>query len=100
MVIASRLSQQVAQCFAVLYFEVSEEVMKQRLLKRGETSGRADDNEATIVQRLKTFEEKTAPVIKHYTQKGKVIKVSSSPPSSPSFIPLIRAAAYALMLRM
>ncbi|VDL58411.1 unnamed protein product [Hymenolepis diminuta] len=49
--------------------------MKQRLLKRGETSGRADDNEATIVQRLKIFEEKTAPVIDHYTKKGKVIKV-------------------------
>lgn len=53
--------------------------MKQRLLKRGETSGRADDNEATIVQRLKTFEEKTAPVIKHYTEKGKVIKVRLLP---------------------
>ncbi|EUB61090.1 Adenylate kinase [Echinococcus granulosus] len=62
----------------LLYFEVSEEVMKQRLLKRGETSGRADDNEATIVQRLKTFEEKTEPVIKHYTQKGKVIKIDAS----------------------
>ncbi|VDK35971.1 unnamed protein product [Taenia asiatica] len=84
----TRFEKDVAQCFAVLYFEVSEEVMKQRLLKRGETSGRADDNEATIVQRLKTFEEKTEPVIKHYTQKGKVIKVSSSPPFSPSFIPI------------
>ncbi|VDM30539.1 unnamed protein product [Hydatigera taeniaeformis] len=71
----TRFERDVAPCFAVLYFEVNEEVMKQRLLKRGETSGRADDNEATIVQRLKTFEEKTAPVIKHYTQKGKVIKV-------------------------
>ncbi|KAL5967438.1 adenylate kinase [Taenia solium] len=74
----TRFEKDVAQCFAVLYFEVSEEVMKQRLLKRGETSGRADDNEATIVQRLKTFEEKTEPVIKHYTQKGKVIKIDAS----------------------
>ncbi|KAH9284447.1 adenylate kinase [Echinococcus granulosus] len=74
----TRFEKEVAQCFAVLYFEVSEEVMKQRLLKRGETSGRADDNEATIVQRLKTFEEKTEPVIKHYTQKGKVIKIDAS----------------------
>ena len=53
--------------------------MKQRLLKRGETSGRADDNEATIIQRLKTFEEKTQPVIKHYSQKGKIIKVNYYP---------------------
>ncbi|CDI97370.1 adenylate kinase [Echinococcus multilocularis] len=74
----TRFEKEVAQCFAALYFEVSEEVMKQRLLKRGETSGRADDNEATIVQRLKTFEEKTEPVIKHYTQKGIVIKIDAS----------------------
>ncbi|KAL5109317.1 adenylate kinase [Taenia crassiceps] len=74
----TRFEKEVAQCFAVLHLKVSEEVMKQRLLKRGETSGRADDNEATIVQRLKIFEEKTAPVIKHYTQKGKVIKIDAS----------------------
>lgn len=61
----------------MLYFEVTEEVMKQRLLKRGETSGRADDNEDTILQRLRTFTSKTEPVIKHYADKGKVIKVSS-----------------------
>jgi adenylate kinase family enzyme len=32
----------------VLFFDVDEDTMKSRLLKRGETSGRADDNEATI----------------------------------------------------
>ncbi|KAM3187903.1 hypothetical protein ACTXT7_001400 [Hymenolepis weldensis] len=71
-------STKVAPCFTVLYFEVSKEVMKQRLLKRGETSGRADDNEATIVQRLKIFDEKTVPVIDHYNKKGKVIKIDAS----------------------
>ncbi|VUZ48361.1 unnamed protein product [Hymenolepis diminuta] len=74
----TKFERDVAPCFTVLYFEVSKEVMKQRLLKRGETSGRADDNEATIVQRLKIFEEKTAPVIDHYTKKGKVIKIDAS----------------------
>jgi adenylate kinase len=42
-----------------------EETMK-RLLLRGETSGRADDNEAVIRNRLKEYEEKTAPVAQFY----------------------------------
>nr|NP_001187771.1 adenylate kinase [Ictalurus punctatus]ADO29100.1 adenylate kinase [Ictalurus punctatus] len=74
----TRFEAEVAGCHVVLYFEVTEEVMKQRLLKRGETSGRADDNEDTILQRLRTFTSKTEPVIKHYADKGKVIKVNAS----------------------
>ncbi len=32
-----------------------QDVMKERLLKRAETSGRADDNEETITKRFKTY---------------------------------------------
>ncbi|VDO03099.1 unnamed protein product [Rodentolepis nana] len=70
-----RFEKDVAKCFTVLYFKLSEKVMKERLLKRGETSGRVDDNEETIVKRLKTFEEKTVAVVDHYSKEGKVITV-------------------------
>ncbi|VDQ17356.1 unnamed protein product [Trichobilharzia regenti] len=50
--------------------------MRQRLLKRGETSGRADDNEETILKRFNTFNELTKPVIDHYKKQNKVITVS------------------------
>jgi len=36
----------------VLYFECSEKVMLQRLLKRGETSGRTDDNLESIKKKI------------------------------------------------
>ena len=49
--------------------------MEQRLLKRGETSGRADDNAETINKRFQTYLEKTMPVIEHYEGLGKVKKV-------------------------
>ena len=49
--------------------------MKKRLLKRAETSGRVDDNEETIVKRLKTFHNHTQPVIDHYDKQHKVCKV-------------------------
>ncbi|XP_074654414.1 adenylate kinase isoenzyme 1-like isoform X4 [Tubulanus polymorphus] len=67
----------VAECSCVLYFEVSDDTMKQRLMNRAKTSGRADDNEQTIVKRLKTFNDVTTPVIDYYTQKGKVCKISA-----------------------
>lgn len=51
--------------------------MKRRLLARGESSGRVDDNEETIGKRLETFENQTKPVIEYYESKNKVKKVSS-----------------------
>lgn len=50
----------------VLAFDCPEEVMRARLLARGETSGRADDNEDTIVKRFRTFVEQSKPVIERY----------------------------------
>ena len=70
------LSQQVVESDFLLFFECSGEVMEERLLKRGETSQRVDDNIETIKKRFKTFEEKTLPVIDHYGQLNKVKKVS------------------------
>jgi len=50
----------------VLFFEVDYEEIVKRLLGRG----RADDNEETIRNRLRVFEEKTAPLIEYYSKKG------------------------------
>jgi adenylate kinase len=62
----------VAPVSCVLYFEVSDATMKSRLLKRAETSGRVDDNEETIVKRLKTFHDLTTPVVDYYGKQNKV----------------------------
>mmetsp|Transcript_11885 Transcript_11885/g.13634 ORF Transcript_11885/g.13634 Transcript_11885/m.13634 type:complete len:205 (+) Transcript_11885:108-722(+) len=61
----------------VLFFDLSQEVMKERLLKRGQDSGRADDNEETIVKRFKTFEEQSIPVVNNYKKKGLVRNIES-----------------------
>ncbi|MBK8182147.1 MAG: adenylate kinase [Candidatus Competibacteraceae bacterium] len=58
----------------VLFFEVDYEEIVKRLLGRG----RADDNEATIRNRLRVFEEKTAPLIDYYAQKGLLRKVKGT----------------------
>ena len=58
---------------AALYFEVSNEEMKKRILGRNE--GRADDNEETIVKRLETFEKQTKPVVSYFEKKKILIKI-------------------------
>ena len=42
-----------------------------RLIKRGQESGRADDNEETIKKRLVVYHSQTAPLIDWYKQDGK-----------------------------
>mmetsp|Transcript_60109 Transcript_60109/g.173352 ORF Transcript_60109/g.173352 Transcript_60109/m.173352 type:complete len:275 (-) Transcript_60109:150-974(-) len=63
----------------VLLIECSEEVMMKRLLKRGETSGRSDDNEETIRKRFETHMKEAVPVQELLEQKGLVRKVNSDP---------------------
>jgi len=70
-----KFENDVAPVQSVLYFEVADATMKARLLKRAETSGRADDNETTIVKRLKTFHDHTEPVIAYYEKQNKVCRI-------------------------
>ena len=46
-----------------------------RLLERGKTSGREDDNEESIKKRFRTYRETTMPVLEHYNKLGKVVEV-------------------------
>merc|ERR1719447_1553279 len=75
----------VGPCKGVLYFEVSDEEMTKRLLNRGLTSGRVDDNVETISKRLKTFHEATTPVTTHYQKKGKLRAINAERPPEDIF---------------
>ena len=60
----------------MLALEVSEEELVKRLLKRGETSGRSDDNNDLVIrERIVEYHKKTAPVADHYRRANKVVMV-------------------------
>ena len=60
----------------MLALEVSEEELVKRLVKRGETSGRSDDNNDTVIRaRILEYHKKTAPVAEHYRKFNKVVLV-------------------------
>ena len=62
-----------ANVIGALYFEVSNEEMKKRILGRNE--GRADDNEETITKRLATFEKETKPIVSIFEQRNILIRI-------------------------
>ncbi|EGC36218.1 hypothetical protein DICPUDRAFT_151373 [Dictyostelium purpureum] len=62
----------------VLYFDCPEEVMTERLLKRGESSGRSDDNMESIRKRFHTFNVQTKLVIDYYGQFDKVRRIDAN----------------------
>jgi adenylate kinase len=59
----------------VISLLVSEEELKTRLISRGEVSGRADDNEEVIVNRIKEYHAKTSPVADYYRSKNTLIEL-------------------------
>ena len=55
---------------------VSEEELVKRLVKRGETSGRTDDNNDQVIRtRILEYHKKTSPVADHYKKAKKVVMV-------------------------
>ncbi|KAJ6546411.1 UMP-CMP kinase [Mycena vulgaris] len=76
---AIKFDEDVCMASMVLFFSTTEEVMLSRLLERGKTSGREDDNAESIKKRFNTYKETTMPVIEHYQALGKVSEIDSSP---------------------
>jgi len=61
---------------AMLALDVSEEELVKRLVKRGETSGRSDDNNENVIRaRIVEYHNKTAIVADYYKQFDKVVMI-------------------------
>lgn len=60
----------------VIYLDVAEETCMNRLLSRGESSGRSDDKSAEVVKdRLAIYTDTMTPVLDRYRNKGKLVTV-------------------------
>lgn len=72
---AIKFEEVVVPSKLVLFFECPEDVMLKRLLKRGESSGRVDDNIESIKKRFHVFVDTSMPVIEEFEKQNKVKKV-------------------------
>ena len=60
----------------MLDLDVPENELMTRLIKRGQESGRADDNEETIKKRLVVYHSQTAPLIDWYKAEGQYCHIN------------------------
>ena len=75
---ALKFEETVCPSKFTLFFDCPEDVMQERLINRGKTSGRADDNAESIKKRFKTFVETSMPVVEYFEKQGKVIKIPAT----------------------
>ena len=73
-IVKEELDSEISVCLSLI---VDDEVLVERLLKRGETSGRTDDsNEDIIRNRITEYYTKTAEVAELYKKQGKYAEVN------------------------
>ena len=58
---------------ALIQLKVDDEELIKRLVNRGNTSGRADDNEEVGRNRIQVYKNETAPVADYYAETGKAV---------------------------
>jgi len=70
------LSENSMQISATLALEADDDILVERLINRGKTSGRTDDqDEKKIRNRFEEYNNKTAPLIRFYDAQGKFYSV-------------------------
>jgi adenylate kinase len=63
---------------AVISLAVEEDELVRRLLERGRRSGRTDDNELTIRNRLRVYDESTRPLLDFYRGRGILVEIDGT----------------------
>lgn len=69
----------------MLYVECSQEEMERRVMERGKSSGRSDDNPETMKKRINTFVRITTPLMQWFEKQGKVQKANAEAPKEQVF---------------
>lgn len=75
----------IADVKFLLFLDCPQDIMIDRLLERGKTSGRSDDTRETIKKRFVTYENSTRPIINKFDSMNKVRKVDSNQPVDKVF---------------
>ncbi|MEL7021881.1 MAG: adenylate kinase [Bacteroidota bacterium] len=71
------LKEKGQQVSKLLMLDVDDEEIVKRILERGKTSGRADDNDESIIRnRIAVYRKETSPVFDFYAAQEKSKKIS------------------------
>ena len=73
--------------------DVDTELLVQRIAGRAQAEGRADDNPESVRNRLKVYNDVTAPVIEYYRQRGMLKVVHGEGSMDEVFTRILQAVA-------
>jgi adenylate kinase len=68
--VARLLAERDRRMNSVLFFEIADQVILDRLARRREIEGRADDDPEAVKTRLRAYRVQTAPVLEYYRKQG------------------------------
>lgn len=72
------LSDHGTKVTALVELQVPEAQLVERIIERGKISGRADDNETSVKERLSVYHRETEPVIDFYKKQGKILTIDGT----------------------
>lgn len=75
---------------AVLNLQLGEKEALKRIILRSRVSGRSDDNLKTIANRFKVYRAQTAPLLKYYRARKKIINIDGRPEIEKIFTEIIK----------
>lgn len=75
----------------VVYLDVAEEALIERILERARVQGRADDTAEVVRRRLEVFREHTMPLIDYYSGRQILIPINGDQPTESVYQDIISA---------
>jgi adenylate kinase len=82
---AALLAEQGVAMDHVLFLEIADQDILDRLEHRRTAEGRADDDPVAVARRLEAYREQTAPVLDWYRERGRVTTIDAVGPVEEVF---------------
>lgn len=89
------LAESGRRIVSVVFLDVADDVIVDRLVKRAALEGRADDTPETIRERLRVYREKTEPLAARFREKGLLARIDGDRPVEVVAADISRAVARA-----
>lgn len=85
------LAERGQEVSIVVSLDVEEPELIERLIKRGQQSGRSDDNLETITSRLHVYRDQTSPLKQEYEASGKLVNIKGMGTVEEIFAKIVEA---------
>jgi adenylate kinase len=84
--------QEIGRSVSVVFeLQIPDTVAEQRLLRRAELEGRADDTPETIRRRLALYHSETEPLVEYYRTRGNLVGIHADRPIDEVFAEMTSA---------